>query len=203
MIVECIKPLSSKRYQIITDEQITFVLYRGELSRYHLEEGCELTGEVYRKIMEEVLIRRAKRRAMHLLTAQDRTQMQVREKLERDGYPQEAVEAAVRFLKDYHYLDDERYADAYICCMQGRKSIRYIRLELERKGVPREIITHVLEQTETGSEEPIIEELVYKKAGAPHTLDEKELRRLYGFLMRRGFQSQDIGKVFRRYQNCH
>lgn len=203
MIVEHIKPLNSKKYQIITDEQPAFALYKGEVSRYHLEEGGELPGEVYREILEEVLIRRAKRRAMHLLTAQDRTEMQIREKLERDCYPREAVEAAVSFLKAYHYLDDERYADAYIRCMQGRKGIRCIRLELERKGVAREVITQALEQTETEAEELAIEELVYKKAGEPHPLDEKELRRLYGFLMRRGFQSQDIGKVLRRYQECH
>ncbi|HIU77186.1 MAG TPA: regulatory protein RecX [Candidatus Pelethocola excrementipullorum] len=202
MIIESIKPVNKKRYQIITDEQLAFVLYKGELSRYRLEEGCELLPEVYQEIVEEILKKRAKLRAMHLLTAQDRTEFQLREKLGKDGHPKEVVDCAVDYVKSYHYIDDARYAESYVRSMQGRKSSRWISFELERKGISRTIIEQVMTQSEGVSEEGMIEALVRKRAGEPHKLDEKELRRLYGYLMRRGFRSQEIGSVLQRYQKC-
>lgn len=200
MIIKSIKAVNKKKYQIIADEQLAFVLYKGELSRYRLEEGCELLPEVYQEIVEEILKKRAKLRAMHLLTAQDRTEFQIREKLKRDGHPREVVECAIDYVKSYHYIDDTRYAESYVHSMQGRKSSRWISFELERKGISRTIIEQVMEKSEEVSEEAMIEELVRKRAGEPHKLDEKELRRLYGYLMRRGFQSQEIGSVLHRYQ---
>lgn len=200
MIIESIKPVNKKKYQIITDEQLAFVLYKGELSRYRLEEGCELLPEVYQEIVEEILKKRAKLRAMHLLTAQDRTEFQLREKLEKDGHPKEVVECAVDYVRSYHYIDDARYAESYVRSMQGRKSSRWISFELERKGISRTIVEQVMTQSEGVSEEGMIEALVRKRAGEPHKLDEKELRRLYGYLMRRGFRSQEIGSVLQRYQ---
>lgn len=200
MIIKEIKPVNKKKYRIITEEQLAFVLYKGELSRYRLEEGGELTQEVYCEIVEEILKKRARLRAMHLLTSQDRTELQLRERLGKDGHPCEVVDYAVDYVKSYHYIDDARYADMYVRCMQGRKSSRFISFELERRGISREIIEQVMQQTDTDSETLMIEELVRKRAGEPHRMDEKEQRRIYGYLLRRGFQSQDIGKVLQHYQ---
>lgn len=201
MIVERVVPVTKKKFQVVTDEQLAFVLYRGELSRYRIAEGQELPEERYREIVEEVLKKRAKLRAMHLLTAQDRTEAQLREKLSKDGHPQEVVDCAVEYVSSYHYIDDERYAVNYVRSMQGRKSRRSVAFELERRGVGREIISRVLEESSGESECTVIEQLVRKRAGEPHKMDDKELRRIYGFLMRRGYQSQDIGKVLQEYQN--
>lgn len=200
MIVERLIAINGKKYQVVTDGQLAFVLYKSELSRYRIWEGQELSEDTYREIVEEVLKKRAKLRAMHLLTAQDRTEAQLREKLTRDGHPQEVVDCAVSYVKSYHYIDDERYARAYLRSALGKKSRRAIGFELERKGVPKEIVECVLSQEEESTEEAMIEALVRKRAGEPHKMDEKEFRRIYGYLMRRGYKSQEILKVLGRYQ---
>lgn len=65
---------------MILEGQPAFVLYRGELSRYRIREEQEISEEPL-EIIDEVLTKRAKLRLMHILTAQDRTETQLREKL--------------------------------------------------------------------------------------------------------------------------
>lgn len=199
MIIQAVKPLTKKKYQVITDEHMDFVLYKGEVSCYHLREGMNLPQETYEEILE-TLKKRAKRRALHLLTAQDRTEHQLREKLRKDGHPDEVIDCAVDYVKSYHYIDDSRYAGVYVQSMKGKKSAQRIRFELKKKGISEGDISMAVEPLEGESEEPVIEKLVRKRAGAPHPLSEKELRRLYGYLMRRGFRGAEIGKVLRDYR---
>ena len=74
-------------------------------------------------------IRRAKLRALHLLTAMDRTEAQLREKLQA-SYNEEVVEAAVEYVKSFGYLDDERYVKVYIESKSRTKSRKQIEQEL-------------------------------------------------------------------------
>ena len=76
MTVTKIKALTKTRFQVYLDEEAAFVLYKGELRRYHLEEGEELSEETYREIRQNIVLKRAKLRAMHLLTDMDRTEYQ-------------------------------------------------------------------------------------------------------------------------------
>ena len=43
-------------------------------------------------------------------------------KLGKAGYPREAVEYAVNFLKEYRFLDDNAYAQSYVAPMQGKRA---------------------------------------------------------------------------------
>lgn len=80
MIVTEIKPVTKQKFQIELDRQPAFVLYKGELSRYHIQKDEELSEEIYRELVEQVLTKRAKLRAMHLLEKMDRTKGELRKK---------------------------------------------------------------------------------------------------------------------------
>ncbi len=51
MTVTQIVELSHSRSRVTVDEEITFVLYRGEMDRYQLKEGARLSCEDYHSIM--------------------------------------------------------------------------------------------------------------------------------------------------------
>ena len=74
MEITAVEPLDKRRSKIFLEEKIAFVLYRGELRTYQIEEGGELSEENYKQIVEEVLIKRAKERALYLLKDRDRTE---------------------------------------------------------------------------------------------------------------------------------
>ena len=88
MTVTKIDPLTKTRFQVYVDGYPAFVLYKGELSRYEIEPEGELDKEVYEEILQKVILKRAKARALHLLNDMGRTEAQLREKLLQGGYPE-------------------------------------------------------------------------------------------------------------------
>ena len=67
MIVTKTQQLSSSRTRIYLDEEIAFVLYKGELRFYGIREGSEITDTLWQDICENVLKKRARLRCMNLL----------------------------------------------------------------------------------------------------------------------------------------
>ena len=79
--------------------------------------------ESYEKIRTEVILKRAKLRAMHLLNDMWRTEAQLREKLTRNEYPADIVEAAISYVKSFGYINYYEYARSFIESRKERKRI--------------------------------------------------------------------------------
>ena len=184
------------RIELGLDGKIKLRLYVSEARQLSLKEGMELSDEQYRYILHEILGRRAVKRAMHLLERQERTERQLRDKLIGD-YPPEAVEEAVAYVKRYRYLDDRRYAETFIRYHQEDRSRMRIGQDLLRRGVPKKIIEECMEQEFVADERAQIRRLLEKKRFSPDTADPREAHKMYQFLMRRGFRSEDIASVMR------
>lgn len=197
MEITKIQVLTKQKYRIFLDGESAFTVYKGELSRYHLEEGAVLPPEVYEELVNGVLKKRATLRAMHILERTDKTEAQLRKKLEESEYPKEAVESAIAYVTSYGYLDDRRYAKHYIEWKKQGKGKARLKMELAQKGISREIIEEVLESTDFGETREMIRQIILKKRKTNIPMNEKEKQRLYGFLMRKGFSSSDILAVMR------
>ena len=197
MEITKVQALTKQKYRIFLDGESAFAVYKGELSRYHLEEGAVLPPEVYEELVNRVLKKRATLRAMHILERTDKTEAQLRRKLEESEYPKEAVESAIAYVTSYGYLDDRRYAEHYIECKKQGKGKARLKMELVQKGISREIIEEVLESTDFGETREMIRQIILKKRKTDIPMNEKEKQRLYGFLMRKGFSSSDILAVMR------
>lgn len=201
MIVTQILELSKARSKVYIDQEFAFVLYKGELRLYHVREGQEITQEDYRRIMQEVLPKRAKLRAMNLLTKREYTEEQLRKKLRQGFYPEPLIEQAIEYVRSYHYIDDSRYALSYINFHEGSRSRRRIENDLQNKGVHKDTIQRAwTEWEELGGkrdELTMIQKLLEKKHYDADHADYKEKQRIYAFLMRRGFQSDLISKALK------
>ena len=201
MKVTGIEPCSKTKYKISLDGKFAFVLYKGELSRFHIREGEELSEETQQKIYSDVLLKRAKLRALHLLSDMDRTENALREKLRLGLYPQEIIDAAVEYVRSFGYLNDARYAENFVRSRQGMKSRREIRAQLLQKGVPSELIDDAFEACgEEGGEADAIRRLLEKKRFDPVCADEREIQRLYGYLARKGFSYETVRQVIQNYE---
>ena len=91
-IVMEITEISSSRVRILLDDGTGFVLYKGERRNYNLREGEQIGTEDYAEIMETVLPKRAKLRALNLLKARSYTQKALADKLRDGGYPEKILE---------------------------------------------------------------------------------------------------------------
>ncbi len=194
-------PRKKNKYKVHLQGGMDLVLYKREVKTYGLEAGEELSEEAYQRILEETLIPRAKRRAMHLLEKQDRTRKNLEDKLRENDYPQIAIDAAIAYVESFHYIDDERYARSYVHFHQEGKSKRRIQQDLMQKGIDRDVIALVLEEEYETSEEDMIRDLLRKKHYDPESADAKERSKMYRFLAGRGFSSGDISRVLRGYED--
>lgn len=170
------------------------IVYYSEIKGLHLEEGAYISVEIYEKIITEIVGKRAKKRALYLLEKMDRTEQQLREKLLLSEYPSRCVDDAIEYVKSFHYLDDERYAEIYIRYKKHKMSRQQIKQKLMAKGVSRELISNAIEEEYDADEKVQIRNLLEKKRFSSETADEGEFRRVYNYLLRRGFRSSDILK---------
>lgn len=202
MRVERIAPVTKKRSSVCVEGQPAIVLYNGELSRYRIREDGEISENVWEEILQ-ILIRRSRKRALNLLMKSDRTRNELLEKLKSDGYPDGIAEQAVVYCESYGYIDDNRYVQRYLDGPGAKKSRRASRMDLLRKGVDAGTIDRVMEESEQDPEQNEREKaagLLRKRLGDAHRLEEKEYRRIYAYLARRGFSASDILSVLQEYQ---
>ena len=196
MTVTKIEPLSKTRYKVYLDGQFAFTLYKGELSRYHIAEESVIEDDIYDSL-QQIITKRAKLRAMHLLSDMGRTESQLRTKLKQGGYTEDAVEAAIRYVKSFGYINDVEYARSFIDSRKERKSKKELYAALVQKGVSSEIVEQVFEEADYGEKDSrqAIEALMRKRSYNPETADVKEKQKMMGYLMRKGFSYQDVRNV--------
>ena len=123
MIVSQLVEISYSRYKVFIDDEFAFVLYKGELSRYGLRPGTELSAAVYQEILTDVVLKRAKKKALLLLEQMDRSEANLREKLRQGLYPEQVIEEAIAYVKSFGYINDEDYIRRFVESRKGQKSV--------------------------------------------------------------------------------
>ncbi len=199
MRITRIEELSKSRSRIYIDDMFAFVLYKGELRLFNIRENEEIREEDYNEILTKVLPKRAKLRAMNLLKSREYTVRQLHDKLQDGGYPEVIITEALDYVAKFHYTDDLRYAVTYLNQHESSRSRRRMEQDLLQRGIDRVTMEQAFSQWEnqggTQDETSMIRELLEKKHYNPQTADEKEVRRLYGFLMRKGFSGELVRKA--------
>lgn len=196
MRVTKIEPVTKTRYKVFLEGQFAFVLYKGELSRYQIALDAEVEKDTVERILEETVLKRAKLRAMHLLTDMDRTESQLRTKLKQGLYPDQIVEQALDYVKSFGYVEDENYAKRFVDSKKSVKSRKEIYAALCQKGIAKETIERAMEACyEEEGEQEAIRRILEKKHFFDKQATEAERTKIYGYLMRKGFRCEDIRQV--------
>lgn len=191
-----IEPVTKTKFRIYLDGQFAFVLYKSELSSCHLKDGEAVTEDQIETILSEIVLKRAKRKAMSLLQSMDRTESELRDRLLRQDFPEETGDQAVRYVKSFGYVDDRRYAESFILSRKGRKSRREIYAELSGKKIDGEIVDEMMERCyEESDSGEALRHLLRKKHYDPSRASVEEKQKLYAYLARKGFSYGEIKKA--------
>lgn len=196
MIVTNVESLTKTKFIVEVDRKFAFVLYKGELKRFGVTQGVELSEKIYQQIRTEIVLKRAKLRAMHLLADTARSEKGLREKLRQGHYPEDIIEQAMDYVRSFGYLDDRKYAESFVLSRKESKSRKEIYAALLQKGVSAEQIQEVLDEVyaEEGEREAI-RKLILKRHVDVLQANEEELHKLYGYLARKGFRYEEIRKA--------
>jgi len=160
-----------------------------DLLAAHLHEANELTA--------------AYDRALNLLAFRARSARELHRRLVQKGITAERAERVIAKLRDVGLIDDTDFARQLARSkMSAGASRRRVHQELFKRGVAREIADEAVQQVvedEGLSDAESIERIARKKWTTLRELDEPtRRRRLYGFLARRGFDSDDVSRVVRQ-----
>jgi len=199
MVVTEITEHKKTKYKIYVDYEFAFVLYKGELHKYRLKKGEEIAEDIYRKLTEEVLPKRAKLRAMNLLTKRPYTERKLREKLEEGLHSPKCIEAAITYVKSFGYLDDKTFASDYISYHMTSQSRRVIEQKLVQKGVDLKVIRECMEELDVhdceSAEYEQIRQLFLKKYKGKIPQDCAEKTKLLNFFVRKGYNVSSVKRA--------
>lgn len=198
MTITRIKELTKSRYLITVDDEFTFVLYKGELRIYKVNMLSDMTDDIFHEIMTVVLPKRAKLRLLNLLQKKSYTEKQLKEKLEEGYYPVDIIKIAIDYVKSYGYINDQQFATDYYEYYKSSKSKSAMRRELIKRGIPNEYMEHLFELTEeTADEEEIQIKRWLEKKHYSLEISMKDKKKLYDFLMRKGYSFDKIKQVMK------
>lgn len=216
MIITDIVACNKTKSKIYIDHDFAFVLYKGEIFKYHLVKDQVIDQKVYEELTTEVLPKRAKLRAMNLLTKRPYTEEKLRQKLKEGLYAQQYIDLAIEYVKSFGYINDDTYARdfvAYHCKDMSRKQMEQ---KLLAKGIKKDLISRIIEeeyekQTITtdsngentlavSPEEEQIQKLFQKKYKAVVPTDAKEYAKMMNFFMRKGYSFATVKRALSAYQ---
>ena len=141
--------------------------------------------------------------SLRLLTATPKSVKELREKLTGKGFPETIVEKTIAKLESSGFLSDRAFAQNIVTRFtQGNPSgARKISFELKRKGVPAKLRDEILEGLNPEEERERAAELARNKWERFARLDgDKRKKRVYDFLLRRGFDFQLVRDVIEKLE---
>ena len=142
---------------------------------------------------------RAMNNAYALLRQRPRSEFEIRSRLKLKGYGAEIVDQVVEGLRRVGEIDDARFAKLWVDSRMQMNPVGdvVLRHELKEKGLNDTIIEATLAKKAEDYDEY---EVAFRMAGERFErlkkLDRKKaLKRLYDFLLRRGFKYETVRKI--------
>lgn len=178
------------RFKIKLQDTTEFLLYPSEIKKYHLTEDMLLEKSVLDEIMQ-ILYRRAKERALYLLDRSYRTERQIQDKLRAGLYPPQVISQVLSYLKEYHLVDDYRYAQMYIDYKRNKKSRRQMVQDLLFKGISKEVVESAFEDSDFTDGDSL--SCFIQKGKQRYDLsDKKAVQKFYRYLLSKGYSYDDV-----------
>lgn len=171
-------------------------LTENEVLRHRLYAGKTLSPAEYQALVALSSLTAAKHYAAQTVSRSLVSRQELLQRLRRKGVSEENAQAAAQWLEELGMLDDRRCADTVVRHYQrkgyGRKKIES---ELFRRRIPRELWAEALSALEDPAEE--LDRLVERKFRGREP-DAKELARVQSYLLRRGFDWQQVREALER-----
>lgn len=189
----------NSKQNIFIDNVFAFALVSQDVAYFKLKEGCEISQEQYEFIQNNLIYIKAQDTALYYLGYKMRTEAEVRKKLTEKEFSEDVIEKVMAFLAKYHYCDDKEYAIKFVKerLRLHPKGVYGLKMELRQKGIADKWITEALEETDIDETTDAVMWIHKKTRGQDiAALDEKQKRKIYAFLQRKGYRWHTISEAF-------
>ena len=189
------------RVSIFINEEFAFGC-SSELIYYHnLSKGKEVDEEELSEIVEEDNYITAKNLGLKYVESSLKTEFQVKEYLVKKEYNDKVIDKVISFLKEYKFLDDNYYANAFAkqyINSQGRGNIKF---KLMQKGISEEIIENALCSFSREQEESVALKLAEKRALILCKKENDKIKvkaKLNSYLLSKGYDFETVSSIIRK-----
>jgi regulatory protein len=187
--------------RIWVDDEFWAEIDAGVAIERGLRKGVALSSEELEEVRVAGERALAMGRALHFLGYRARSRREVRDRLRRYGYGEETVAVVIGRLEELGYLDDEEFARTAAREKARKYGPRRVSAELRRSGVDAELAQGVVEK-EFASRSEVAEARSLAARQYNRVGSDAEARRVYGFLMRRGYSAGVCAEVAREYRGA-
>ena len=198
MLITAIEPRRKAMSALYLDGEFVMNLDTQTLIENRFDVGRELDDEDLKEIIELSKERRAKEKALWLISYRSHSKKELTDKIRRTC-DNDSAEKAVERMEELGLVNDEEFARQYArkLLIQKKMTKRTALFELSRKGIDKETAEAVLDEIDVDYRENI-REIIEKKY--KNIQDEKIKRRAVAALQRLGYGWDDIKAVLYEYE---
>ena len=197
MRITGIRPRRKGLSAVYIDGEYAMDLDTQTLLEQRIDIGRELDDEELHGLIGRSNERRAKEKALWLISYRSHSKKELRDKISRTC-DREAAEKAVERMEELGLVNDRDYASrcAQTLIFTKHMSKRGAAMELRRRGIESDLIDEALDEIEVDEREQIAAVIERKY---PKIEDEKIRRRATAALQRLGYGWDDIKAVLNEY----
>lgn len=162
----------------------------------HLKTGLEIDEKDLKKIIFENEKSKAMSRVTKYIGSSLKTQKQIRDYLRKKEYSDDTIEFVMSKLVEYNYIDDKKYAQAYVLTYGKKYGKLKLISQLKIKGVSEEIIEYVLEDNKVDSIESVASKYLKNKV-----MSYEVSQKLFRFLYSRGYEFDEINSYINKLKS--
>jgi regulatory protein len=134
-----------------------------------------------------------------MLARRELSEKQVRQRLARKEHDADDIDAAIARLRDERALDDARVAEAIArteTSIRKRGKLR-VRMQIERAGISKATAKRAIDEVFGNlDDDALLEASLAKRLRGRDTIaDDREMQRLYRYLIGQGFESDRVIKA--------
>lgn len=196
---------NKERVSIFVDENYGFSLHAEIAYKYNLKVGMELDEAFISEIGDVEEQKKANNYILTILSKSFKTEKQLKDKLKEKGFQDKHIESAIQLMKDYKYIDDERFAKSYVndSVLLTKMGKNKIKNKLYAKGIDKDTINETINSL-IDDEQQLEAALSLASKKYPNIKEQdtrKKNQKLISFLQYRGFSFNIIKQVLDKLNN--
>ena len=190
MVITAVEPRRKQMCALFIDGEYVMNLDAQTLIENRFDVGREIDDDELKEIIEKSGERRAKEKALWLISYRNHSEKELFDKLRRD-FDEVSAQKAVSRMAELGLINDEEFAKAYARrLVYGKKlSAKAAEYELLRKGIDKPTAEQVIGELDYDSQAQIIDFINRKYKNIS---DEKIKRRAVAALQRKGYGWDEI-----------
>lgn len=198
MTVTAIQPRKKSLYAFYIDGEFAMELDRKTVDEHGIRPGASITDEALHDLIQESNYRRAKEKALWLISYRDYSKKELVDKIKKTCDETSALAAAER-MEELGLINDANYAKRYAAQLANIKNLsaRNIQYKLSEKGIDRDLAREITQELTIDPRDQI--RAVIEKKYAKILDTEKGVRRTVTGLQRMGHKWEDIKSVLHEY----